>query len=74
MQMCQDSPEYIELLKDVLQPSDFGKMICPEKKSFDELAKLEGFYRSKTDRVSMAVIFSPCSRERGGDCFSKERI
>jgi hypothetical protein len=53
MQMCQESPEYIELLKGVLQPTDFGKMICPEKKSFDEFAKLEGFYRSKADRVSL---------------------
>jgi hypothetical protein len=74
MQMCQDSPEYIELLKEVLNPSDFGKMICPEKKSYDELANLEGFYRSKEDRVSMAVIFSPCSRERGRDCYEEDRI
>jgi hypothetical protein len=74
MQMCQDSPEYLELLKDVLKPSDFGKLMCPEKKSFDEFAKLEGFYRSKTDRVSMVVVISPCSRERGGDCFQEDRI
>jgi hypothetical protein len=57
-----------------VQPTDFGKLICPEKKSFDELAKLEGFYRSKTDRVSMVVSFSPCSRERGGDCFQDDKI
>ncbi len=60
MEKCADSPEYIELLKESIQPSDMVKLLCPEKKAYDELGKVEGFYRSNGDRVSIQVIMAPC--------------
>jgi hypothetical protein len=75
MEKCADNSEYIELLKDSIQPSDYEKLLCPEKKAYDDLAKMEGFYRSKGDRVSIQVIMAPCyDIFFDGRCFNKERV